>query len=79
MPNIGNVNKKNDAGSKKQPQGSSGVLLLNTSSMDRETANTSKIGATAGSNHKRITSNPNNYVKIQNSEISSAGTADAGF
>ncbi len=44
--------------------------------MDRETANTSKMG---GSNHKRITQNTNNYVKVQNAEVSSAGTADALF
>ena len=39
--------------------------------MDRETANTSKIGATSASHHKRIPSNPNSnyYVKVQNSEI----------
>ena len=52
------------------------MLLLNTESMDRETANTSKLG---GSNHKRITSNPTNYVKVQNAEVSSAGTADPTF
>lgn len=55
------------------------VLLLKTESMDRETANTSKIGVTAGSNHKRMTSHPNTYVKIQSSEVSSVGTTDAGF
>lgn len=56
------------------------VLLLNTESMDRETNNTSKVGGqntTTGSNHKRMTSNPNNYVKVQNSEVHSQGTADA--
>ena len=58
--------------------------MLNTESMDRETANTSKIGggATTGSHHKRVTSNPNttNYVKVQNSEIQSQGAAaDAMF
>ena len=47
--------------------------------MDRETANTSKNGQMAGSAHKRVTSHPNTYVKIQNSEVSSAGTTDAGF
>ena len=58
----------------------SGVLLLNTESMDRETANTSKIGGgTTGSNHKRVTSHPNNYVKVQNSEINSSGTTDGMF
>lgn len=54
------------------------MLLLNTESMDRETANTSKMGV-GGSNHKRVPSNPNNYVKIQNSEVSSAGTTDPMF
>jgi len=64
---------------KKGGVGNSGALLLKTESMDRETANTSKIGATAGSNHKRVTSHPNTYVKIQNSEVSSVGTAEVGF
>lgn len=53
-----------------------GVLLLNTESMDRETANTSKLG---GSTQKRGVSNPNSYVKVQNSEVASAGTADVMF
>lgn len=79
MPNIGNVKKKQEGAAKKNAAGNSGVLLLKTESMDRETANTSKVGATAGSSHKRVTSHPNTYVKIQNSEVSSAGTADAGF
>ena len=64
--------------------GNGAVLLLNTESMDRETANTSKIGGggqvTAGSGHKRLNSNPaSNYVKVQNSEISTTGTADVMF
>lgn len=46
--------------------------------MDRETANTSKIGG-GGSNHKRVTSNPNSFVKIQNSEAHSAGMSDGAF
>ena len=48
-----------------------GVLLSNSEqSMGRETANTSKIGATTTSHHQRVPSNPsNNYVKVQNSEI----------
>ena len=85
MPNIANVKDKigqqqfhgNSQGlnNSKGPAGSE-VLLLNTESMDRETANTSKLG---GSNHKRITSNPTNYVKVQNAEVSSAGTADPTF
>ena len=88
MPNISNIKSQDGAGSNKRgtSQGhankkAAGVLLLNTESMDRETANTSKLGnnATTGSNHKRMTSNPNNYVKVQNSEVSSAGTADAMF
>lgn len=53
-----------------------GVLLLNTESTDRETANTSKLG---GSNHKRVASNANNYVKVQNSDVASAGAADTMF
>lgn len=44
--------------------------------MDRETANTSKMG---GSNRKLIVSNATNYVKVQNSDVASAGTADAMF
>ena len=44
--------------------------------MDRETANTSKVG---GSHHKRVTSNPNSYVKVQNSEVASAGTAEVMY
>ena len=77
MPNIGNVKNNKDGGKGKGSQ--AGVLLLKTESTDRETANTSKIGATTGSNHKRIVSNPASYVKIQNSELSSTGTADAAF
>ena len=55
------------------------VLQLNTESMDRDTANTSKIGG-GGSHHKRVMSNPNSsYVKIQNNtEMQSTnGTSDA--
>jgi hypothetical protein len=59
MPNIQNVKGKQDKNAT-----SNGVLLLKTESMDRETANTSKIGANQGSNHKRVTSHPNTYVKI---------------
>ena len=80
MPNIGNVkNNTKDAGKGKGGSTQAGVLLLKTESTDRETANTSKIGATTGSNQKRIVSNPASYVKIQNSELSSTGTADAAF
>ena len=72
--------KKQDSSGGPQKKGANnGVLLLKTESMDRETANTSKQGALAGSAHKRVTSHPNTYVKIQNSEVSSAGTTDAGF
>ncbi len=97
MPNIGNI-KKQDGGNVSKTRGASqgsginnkgtGILLLNTDSMDRETANTSKLGNnhTAGgsTNHKRMASNPNgnsSYVKVQNSEImsSATGTADGMF
>ncbi len=97
MPNIGNI-KKQDVGNGSKTRGASqgsginnkgtGILLLNTDSMDRETANTSKLGNnhTAGgsTNHKRMASNPNgnsSYVKVQNSEImsSATGTADGMF
>ena len=76
MPNIQNV-KKQDSQSKGGQN--NGVLLLKTESMDRETANSSKNGPLGASAHKRVTSHPNSYVKIQNSEVSSAGTTDAGF
>jgi len=82
MPNIANVKHAHEQhGQTAKKQVARGVLLMNSESMDRETANTSKLGgaATTGSNHKRVTSNPNTYVKIQNSDIASAGTADAGF
>ena len=80
MPNISNVKKQDSStGGPHKKAGNNGVLLLKTESMDRETANTSKQGALAGSAHKRVTSHPNTYVKIQNSEVSSAGTTDAGF
>ena len=87
MPNISNAKNQHDSnkGGRGMSQGNKAgnngqVLLLNTESMDRETNNTSKMGGqntTTGSNHKRMTSNPNNYVKVQNSEVQSAGTADA--
>ena len=69
MPNISNVKNNKDAGKNKGANNQNAVLLLKTESTDRETANTSKIGATTGSNHKRIVSNPSSYVKIQNSEL----------
>jgi len=62
MPNIGNV--KNQNGKKETSKNAAAVLLLKTESTDRETANTSKIGATTGSNHKRLASHPGKYVKI---------------
>ena len=69
------------SGPNPKPANRNGVLLLKTESMDRETANTSKIAAPGGSAHKRLATNANTnaYVKIQNSEVSSAGTTDAGF
>jgi len=84
MPNISNVKQTAAADKSRgvsQPNkqgggvGNNGVLLLNTDSMDRETANTSKIGGgggTTGSHHKRIASNSNtnNYVKVHNSQES---------
>ena len=79
MPNIQNVKKQESSGGPQNKAANSGVILLKTESMDRETANTSKNGQMAGSAHKRVTSHPNTYVKIQNSEVSSAGTTDAGF
>lgn len=51
-------------------QVNNGVLLLNTESMDRETAHTTSKNN--GSNHKRIVSNANNFVKVQNCEVASA-------
>ena len=80
MPNIANVKHQHDnnvGGGKQQPRG----MVVKTESMDQETANTSKMGGQATSHHKGITAskNTNNYVKVQNSEISSAGTADAMF
>ena len=60
MPNIENVkNNTKDAGKGKGGSTQAGVLLLKTESTDRETANTSKIGATTGSNQKRIVSKSN--------------------
>lgn len=43
--------------------------------MDRETANTSKIAQnhTNASGHKRVASNPNGYVMVQNNEVLSEG------
>ena len=76
MPNISNIKSSDKSRGVSQPNkqiaGPNGVLLLNTESMDRETANTSKIGATTGSHHKRVASNSNtnNYVKVHNSQDS---------
>ena len=81
MPNISNINNEGKArgashGPSSNVNKSGGVLQLNTESMDRETANTSKLG---GSHHKRMASNPNSYVKVQNSEVASAGTAEVMY
>ena len=48
MPNIANVKHQHD----KQPRG----MVVKTESMDKETANTSKMGGQA--------KNTNNYVKV---------------
>ena len=78
MPNIQNVKNQHEIAEvnrggprgasygiqKVTPNSGGGVLQLNTESMDRETANTSKVGGVTGSNHKRMHSNQTGYVKV---------------